>query len=430
VTVKAPRRLYLQVITAIILGIVLGHYFPDLGVRLKPLGDVFIGMIKLLVAPIIFVTVVVGIAKAGGGSGSSVGRLGLKAFIYFEVVTTLAMILGLCVGHLINPAEGMNVNLSSLDASGVSAYKAAAKPFSVEAFLIHIVPTSMVEPFVKGDMLQILFLSILTGIALSKTGETGARIASALDKVAIQFFAMVALVMKFAPIGAFGAMAFTIGKFGVSSLSNLGTLLLCFYVTCFLFVAIVLNTIVYWSGFSLVSLARYFKDEALIVFATASNEAVLPALVGKLQRLGCKKEVVGLALPMSYAMNLDGACIYYTLALTFMAQAIGVDLTWGDQLTFLAILLLTSKGSATVTGGGFITMAATLATVGGKVPVDAMILLVGIDRFMSEARSFTNFCGNVIATIAISRLENALDMEQAKAVLNPHADRVIIQQPA
>jgi len=416
-SISNPRGLYIQVIAAIAVGIVLGHFYPSFAVQLKPLGDVFISMIKLLVAPIIFVTVVVGIAKAGGESGGRVGRLSLKAIIYFEIVTTLAMVIGLAVGHFVHPGVGMNVDLGTVDTSSVASYKTAAKPFSVVDFLVHIVPSSLLEPFIRGEMLQILFLSVLIGLALSRTGETGKKITSALDNLTLPLFAMVAMIMRFAPVGAFGAMAFTIGRFGVGSLSNLGTLLLSFYITCALFIGIVLGVIAHFSGFSLLALARYFKDEAVIVLATASNEAVLPALVGKMERLGCRQDVVGLALPMSYALNLDGACIYYTVALAFMAQAINVDLTWADQLTFLAILLLTSKGSATVTGGGFITLAATLATVGGKVPVDAMILLIGIDRFMSEARSFTNFCGNVVGTIAISRAEGAIDMNQASRAL-------------
>ena len=428
-SITNPRGLYLQVIVAIVVGIALGHFYASLAVQLKPLGDVFISMIKLLVAPIIFVTVVVGIAKAGSGSGARVGRLSLKAIIYFEIVTTIAMIIGLGVGHFIHPGAGMNVNLGAIDTSSVSSYKDAAKPFSTVDFLVHIVPSSLLEPFIKGEMLQILFLSILIGLALSKTGAVGKSIVAALDKLTVPLFAMVAMIMRFAPVGAFGAMAFTIGRFGVGSLSNLGTLLLSFYITCALFIGIVLTTIAYIAGFSMPALARYFKDEALIVLATASNEAVLPALVVKMERLGCRQDVVGLALPMSYAMNLDGACIYYTLALAFMAQAINVDLTWADQFTFLAILLLTSKGSATVTGGGFITLAATLATVGGKLPVDAMILLIGVDRFMSEARSFTNFCGNVIATIAISRSENAIDMEQAKHQLGYKTGKVLSPEP-
>ena len=428
-SITNPRGLYLQVIVAIVVGIALGHFYASLAVQLKPLGDVFISMIKLLVAPIIFVTVVVGIAKAGSGSGGRVGRLSLKAIIYFEIVTTLAMIIGLGVGHFIHPGAGMNVNLAAIDTSSVSSYKDAAKPFSAVDFLVHIVPSSLLEPFIKGEMLQILFLSILIGLALSKTGGVGKSIIGALDKLTVPLFAMVAMIMRFAPVGAFGAMAFTIGRFGVGSLSNLGTLLLSFYITCALFIGIVLTTIAYVAGFAMPALARYFKDEALIVLATASNEAVLPALVVKMERLGCRQDVVGLVLPMSYAMNLDGACIYYTLALAFMAQAINVDLTWADQFTFLAILLLTSKGSATVTGGGFITLAATLATVGGKLPVDAMILLIGIDRFMSEARSFTNFCGNVIATIAISRSENAIDMDQAKHQLGYKTGKALSPEP-
>jgi aerobic C4-dicarboxylate transport protein len=278
-------------------------------------------------------------------------------------------------------------------------------------------------------MLQVLFLAIMAGFALALSGEAGKKLVEALEWVTVPLFRIVGIVMQFAPVGAFGAMAFTIGKFGIGSLESLGLLMACFYLTCAVFIVVILGGIARLSGFSLWEILKHFKDEALIVFGCASNEVVLPSLVDKMERLGCKKAVVGLVLPMSYAMNLDGACIYYTMAIAFMSQALDIRLTWVDQVTIFGVLLLTSKGSATVTGGGFITLAATLATVAGKVPVEAMILLLGVDRFISEARAFTNFCGNVVATIALSRMEGAIDLDRVKYVLaNPHATLALEQQ--
>ena len=426
---KQSIKLYIQVLVAITLGIVLGHFAPDLSVELKPLGDLFIRMIKMMVAPIIFVTVTVGIAKAHGGTAVKLGRLGLKTIIYFEIVTTFAMVSGLAVGMIFKPGYGMNVDLASMDTSAVASYKTAGKPFSIVEFLINIVPTSLIEPFYKGEILQVMFLAAMVGFALALSGEAGKKLVEVLEWVTIPLFKIVGIVMQFAPVGAFGAMAFTIGKFGVGSLKSLGLLMGCFYLSCAIFIVVILGGITRLSGFSLWGVLKYFKDEALIVFGCASNEAVLPALVDKMQRLGCKKSVVGLVLPMSYAMNLDGACIYYTMAIAFMSQALNIHLTWLDQMTIFGVLLLTSKGSATVTGGGFITLAATLATVAGKVPVEAMILLLGVDRFISEARSFTNFCGNVVATIALSRMEGAIDLDHARYVLaNPDAELPLAQQ--
>jgi len=412
------KKLYIQVICAIIAGVLLGHFYPDVSIEFKPLGDVFIRMIKMMIGPIIFVTIVVGIAKGHAESAASFGKLALKTVIYFEVVTTFAMAIGLAVGLYMQPGAGMNVDLSSVDTSSVASYKAAAVPFSTVDFILHVVPTSLIEPFVKGDMLQILFLSVLCGFALSLSGLPGQSIVTQLEKATVPLFKIVGMIMRFAPIAAFGAMAFTVGKFGLGSLKNLGLLVMCFYITSAIFIVIILGSLARYSGFKPWTLLKYFREEALIVFACASNEAVLPALVKKLEGLGCRKGVVGVVLPMSYALNLDGACIYYTMAIAFLAQALNVELSWIDLLTIFGILLLTSKGSATVTGGGFITLAATLATVHGKVPVEAMVLLLGVDRLLSEARSFTNFCGNVVATIFMARLEGAIDMTHANKVLN------------
>lgn len=415
--IASSKKLYIQVLCAIAIGVILGHFYPQLSVEFKPLGDVFIRLIKMMIGPIIFVTIVVGIAKGHSESAASFGRLTFKTIVYFEVITTFAMAIGLAVGLIFQPGAGMNVDLATMDTSAVSTYKSAAVPFSTIEFLLQIVPTSLVEPFLKGNMLQVLFLSVFVGFALSLSGRPGASITLALEKVTVPLFKMVGLIMRFAPVAAFGAMAFTVGKFGIGSLKNLGLLVLCFYLTSAIFIVLILGGIARFSGFRPWHLLRYFKEEALIVFACASNEAVLPALVHKMEKLGCKKGAVGVILPMSYALNLDGACIYYTMAIAFMAQAINVDLTWVDLLTVFGVLLLTSKGSATVTGGGFITLAATLATVAGKVPVEAMILLLGVDRLLSEARSFTNFCGNVVATVVLSKAGDAIDMEHARKVL-------------
>ncbi|MFS0754396.1 C4-dicarboxylate transporter DctA [Noviherbaspirillum sp. 1P10PC] len=417
---KQTKKLYVQVLLAITFGIMLGHLAPDLSVKFKPLGDLFIRLVKMMVAPVIFVTVAVGIAKGRSGNAIKLGRLGFKAIMYFEIVTFLAMVTGMAVGLIFKPGSGMNVDLALIDTSAVASYKAAGKPFSIIEFLINIVPTSLIEPFYKGEMLQVVFLAIIVGFALALSGDAGKKLVEVLEWMTVPLFRIIGIVMQCAPVGAFGAMAFTIGKFGIGSLTSLGLLMACFYLTCAIFIVVILGSITRLCGFSLWAILKYFKDEALIVFGCASNEAVLPALVHKLQQLGCRKAVVGLVLPMSYAMNLDGACIYYTMAIAFMSQALDIHLTWLDQLTIFGVLLLTSKGSATVTGGGFITLAATLATVAGKVPVEAMILLLGVDRFISEARAFTNFCGNVVATIALSRMEDAIDLDRAGYVLaNP-----------
>ena len=426
---KQSKKLYIQVLLASALGIALGHFAPDLSVEFKPLGDLFIRMIKMMVAPIIFVTVTVGIAKAHTGTAVKLSRLGLKAIIYFEIVTILAMVTGLAVGLIFKPGSGMKVDLALIDTSAVASYKAAGKPFSIVEFLINIAPTSLIEPFYKGEMLQVLFLATIVGFALASSGEAGKKLVEVLEWMTVPLFKIVGILMQFAPVGAFGAMAFTIGKFGIGSLKSLGLLMACFYLTCAIFIVVILGGITRLSGFSLWAILKYFKDEALIVFGCASNEAVLPALVHKMQQLGCRKAVVGLVLPMSYAMNLDGACIYYAMAIAFMSQALDIHLAWLDQMTIFGVLLLTSKGSATVTGGGFITLAATLGTVAGKVPVEAMILLLGADRFISEARAFTNFCGNVVATIALSRMEDAIDLDHAEYVLaNPDAT-LPLEQP-
>jgi len=427
---KSSKSLYLQIVCAVIAGILLGHLYPKLAVDFKPLGDIFIRLIKMMVAPIIFVTIAVGIAKSHNDSASGFFKLTVKAIVYFEVVTVLAMLLGLAVGMLIHPGAGMNVNLAGIDTSSIQTYKASGKPFSTTDFLLGIVPTSFVEPFLKSEMLQVLFISVLVGFALSHSGSAGRTITEFIESATIPLFKMVGTIMRFAPVGAFGALAFTVGKFGIDSLKSLAYLVACFYLTSAFFITIVLGTISRIAGFNLWKVLRYFKDEALIVFACASNEAVFPALVEKMERLGCSKSVVGLALPMSYALNLDGACIYYTLAITFMAQALNIHLTVTDLITIFAVLLLTSKGSATVAGGGFVTLAATLATVAGKVPVEAMILLVGVDRFMSEARSLTNFCGNLVATLAISRSAGAIDMRVAQGQLDSNKKLVEMKSDA
>ena len=407
-------HLYFQVLTAIFLGVLLGHLCPNLAVALKPLGDGFIKLIKMLIAPIIFATVVSGIAKVS--DMKAVGRVGLKAFVYFEVVSTLALAIGLIVVNLIQPGAGINADPNALDAQAVAAYTTGAKALTATDFILHIIPETIVGAFAGGEILQVLLFSVLFGVALARSGEKGRSIVTGIDRLSHIFFDMIRLIMHLAPIGAFGAMAFTIGQYGIGSLVSLGKLLACVYLTCLLFIFLVLGTIARLAGFSIWRFLRYLKEEILIVLGTSSSEAALPRMIAKMENLGCRKSVVGLVIPTGYSFNLDGTSIYLTMAAVFVAQATNVSLTLGQQLGILGILLLTSKGAAGVTGSGFITLAATLSSV-GTVPVAGLALLIGIDRFMSEARAITNLIGNGVATMVVARWENAVDMERAQAVL-------------
>jgi len=407
-------HLYFQVLVAIGAGIVLGYFFPGLATKLKPLGDAFIKLIKMMIAPIIFTTVVVGIARIG--NLKKVGRVGLKSIIYFELVSSLALVIGLVVVNLAHPGAGINADVSTLDAKALASYTTGAKSLSTVDFFLHMIPDSVVGAFAGGEILQVLLFSVLFGLALAHLGSKGKNLVDLIDQVSYALFSVIAIVMRFAPIGAFGAMAFTIGAYGVGTLVSLGKLMACVYLTCLLFVFVVLGTIARLARFSLWQFLRYIKEEILIVLGTSSSEAALPRMITKLENVGCARPVVGLVIPTGYSFNLDGTSIYLTMAAIFIAQATNVQLTLGQQISILAVLLLTSKGAAAVTGGGFITLAATLSTT-GHIPVAGLALLLGIDRFMSEARAITNLIGNGVATMVIAKWEGALDMQQARAVL-------------
>jgi aerobic C4-dicarboxylate transport protein len=406
------RLLYVQVLLAIAGGILLGYFDPGFGASLRPLGDAFIKLIKMLIGPIIFTTIVAGIG--GMGDLKAVGRVGLKALIYFEFVTTLALIIGLVVANAFTPGAGIHATVASLDATTIANYTKAAENLSTVDWLLHLIPTTFASAFTGGDVLQVLLISLLFGSALAALGERGKTVVALLHDVAKVFFVMVNHIAKVAPIAAFGAMAFTVGKFGLGSLASLAELMACVYLTCFLFIVVVLGGICRWSGFSLWKLVRYLREEILIVVGTSSSEAALPGLMTKLERAGCGKAVVGVVVPSGYSFNLDGTCIYLTMAALFIAQATDTPLSLGQQLGLLAVLLLTSKGAAGVTGSGFITLAATLAAT-GTVPVAGMALILGVDRFMSEARAVTNFIGNAVATIVVAKWDRSFDPEAGSA---------------
>ncbi len=416
---KFYKHLYFQVLTAISIGVCVGHFYPETGAAMKPLGDGFIKLIKMIIAPVIFCTVVTGIA--GMDDMKKVGRVGAKALLYFEIVSTLALAIGLFVVSFIKPGAGMNADVSKLDTSALANYTSKAQSHSTVDFLMNIIPNSVVDAFAKGDILQVLFFAILFGFALSVLGKRGKVVFKLIDDIAHVLFGIVGVIMKAAPIGAFGAMAFTIGKFGIGSLSKLGMLMGSFYLTCVLFVVIVLGTIAKLSGFNIFKFIKYIKEELLIVLGTSSSEAVLPRMMVKLENLGCSKSVVGLVIPTGYSFNLDGTSIYLTMAAVFVAQATNTPLTWTQTFTILGVLLLTSKGAAGVTGSGFITLAATFAAI-PTIPVAGLALILGIDRFMSEARALTNLVGNGVATVVVSRWENELDRSRMERVLNNESD--------
>lgn len=401
--------LYVQVIFAIIVGILLGHFFPEFGESLKPLGDAFIKLVKMIIAPVIFLTVVTGIA--GMNDMKSVGRVAGKAILYFLTFSTLALVVGMIIANIIQPGVGLNIDPSTLQSAKVSEYVSKAQESSMIAFFMNIIPTTVLSPLTEGNILQVLFVSVLFGISLASVGERGKPITDLLQVAAAPMFKLVSIVMKVAPIGALGAMAFTIGKYGLHSISNLMLLIVTFYITSILFVLLILGAVARYNGFSIVGLIRYIKDELWLVLGTSSSEAALPNLMQKMEAAGCKKSVVGLVVPTGYSFNLDGTNIYMTMAALFIAQATNTDLTIGQQITLLLVAMLSSKGAAGVTGAGFITLAATLSVVPG-LPVEGMALILGIDRFMSECRALTNFIGNACATIVVARWENALDKEQ------------------
>ncbi len=405
--------LYVQVLIAIAIGIALGILDPKLGAAMKPLGDAFIALIRMMIAPVIFCTIVHGIATMG--DLGRVGRVGLKALLYFEAVSTVALVVGVGMAELLKPGQGFNID-PSLNPSTVATYVNSAKGDSVAAHLLAIIPSSFLDALAKGDLLQVLLVALLSGIAVSRMGEAGERIAGAIDAAGQMFFRIIAIIVRFAPIGAFGAMAYTVGAFGANALAHLGYLILTFYLTSLLFVLVVLGAIAWLCGFSIIRFIAYIKDELLIVLGTSSSETVLPHMIRKMQRLGASKSVVGLVIPTGYSFNLDGTNIYMTLAILFLAQATNTPLSLGQELEIIGIAALTSKGASGVTGAGFITLAATLAIV-PDIPIQSLAVLVGIDKFMSECRALTNLIGNGVATVVISRWEGELDKAQLNRTL-------------
>jgi aerobic C4-dicarboxylate transport protein len=399
-------HLYVQVLAAILLGVALGHFWPETGASMKPLGDAFIKLVRMIIAPVIFLTIVTGIA--GMSDLGKVGRLAAKTFGYFLLFSTLALVVGLVVANVVQPGAGMHIDPATLDAAAVSDYAAKAHEQSLTGFLLNVIPSTFVGALADGEILQVLFIAILSGVSLALVGERGRALLTLLESVSAVVFRLVAILMRAAPVGAFGAMAFTIGRYGLASLANLALLVASFYLTSALFVLLVLGAVARLNGFSVLRLIAYLKEELLLVLGTSSSEAALPSLMEKMEAAGCPKAVVGLVVPTGYSFNLDGTNIYMTLAALFIAQATGIDLSLGDQLLLLSVAMLSSKGAAGVTGAGFITLAATLSIVPG-VPVAGMALILGIDRFMSECRALTNFTGNAVATIVVSRWEDSLD---------------------
>jgi aerobic C4-dicarboxylate transport protein len=409
------RSLYVQVVTAVVAGVLLGHFYPTLGAEMKPLGDAFIKLIKMLIAPIIFCTVVIGIA--GMEDMKKVGKTGGLALLYFEVVSTLALIIGLVLVNVMQPGAGMNVNAASLDTKGIAAYTGPGKMTSTVDFLMNLIPNTVVDAFAKGEILQVLLVAVLFGFALHRFGGRGTIVFDVIERGSHVLFTIIGYIMKLAPLGAFGAMAFTIGKYGLVSLFSLGKLMAAFYATCLIFIFVVLGLIARLHGFSIWKFIKYIKEELLIVLGTSSSESVLPRMMEKMENLGARKSTVGLVIPTGYSFNLDGTSIYLTMAAVFIAQATNTPMTLTQELTLLAVLLLTSKGAAGITGSGFIVLAATLSAV-GTVPVAGLALILGIDRFMSEARALTNLVGNGVATIVVAKWTGDLNTEQLHARLN------------
>ncbi|MFG1282114.1 dicarboxylate/amino acid:cation symporter [Xanthobacter autotrophicus] len=412
---KFYHHLYFQVIIAIIAGILLGHFYPDVGASLKPLGDAFIKLVKMVIAPVIFLTVVTGIA--GMRDLAKVGRVAGKAMIYFITFSTLALLIGLVVANVVQPGSGLNIDPKSLDPKAVAGYAAQAHDSTIIGFLMNIIPTTPISALASGDILQVLFFAVLFGIALGGVGDAGEPVMKILNSASAAMFRLVAILMKAAPVGAFGAMAFTIGKYGIGSVANLAMLIVTFYITAALFIFVVLGLVARYNGFSLWKLLKYIREELLLVLGTSSSEAALPGLMLKMERAGCAKSVVGLVIPTGYSFNLDGTNIYMTLAALFIAQATGIHLSFEEQILLLLVAMLSSKGAAGITGAGFITLAATLSVV-PSVPVAGLALILGIDRFMSECRAITNFIGNAVATIVVARWEGELNKDQLNRALN------------
>lgn len=424
------KVLYVQVLFAIACGVLLGYLEPKMGVDLKPLGDGFIKLVKMIIAPVIFCTVVHGIA--GMQDMKKVGRVGGKALLYFEIVSTFALLIGLVVANVAKPGAGFNADLSTLDTKAIEGFTAKAHAQSTVEFILNIIPNTFIDAFAKGDILQVLLIAILFGFSLAAAGEKGKPVFDFVEQVSHVLFGIVNTVMKLAPLGAFGAMAFTIGKYGVGALVPMAKLMGSFYITCALFIFIVLGSIARYTGFSIVKFIKYISEELLIVLGTSSSESALPKLMAKLEKMGCSRSVVGLVVPTGYSFNLDGTNIYMTMAALFIAQATNTELTLMQELTIVGVAMLTSKGASGITGAGFITLASTLAVV-PTIPIAGMALILGIDRFMSEARALTNIIGNAVATVVISRSENELDMDKMERALagELHDDHAVIApQPA
>lgn len=424
------KSLHFQVFFAIAAGIALGHLYPAAGASMRPLGDAFIKLIKMIIGPIIFCTIVTGMA--GMDDMKKVGRVGAKALIYFEIISTIALIIGLAAVKIFQPGAGMNVNVDTLDTKAIEAYTTAAKSQNGLDFFMNIIPSTVVDAFAKGDILQILLFSLLFGMSLSMMGEKGKMLFHVIGEVSHVLFGIVDILMKLAPVGVFGAMAFTIGKYGITSLGPLGKLLGSFYLTCAVFILLVFVPVAKWAGFNLFKFIGYIREELLIVLGTSSSESVLPRMLDKMERLGCSKSIVGLVIPTGYSFNLDGTAIYLTMSALFLAQATNVHLTMTQELTIIAVLLLTSKGASGVTGSGFIVLAATLSTIPG-IPVAALAVIFGIDRFMSMGRAFTNLIGNGVATIVVSEWEKEMDKEKMMSVLygeQATADEEAVHVPA
>ncbi|MCT8343528.1 MULTISPECIES: dicarboxylate/amino acid:cation symporter [Photorhabdus] len=409
------KSLYFQVLLAITIGILLGHFYPELGTEMKPLGDGFVKLIKMVIAPVIFCTVVTGIA--GMESMKAVGKTGAIALVYFEIVSTIALIIGLIVVNVMQPGAGMNIDPSTLDVKAVSLYAEKAAEQGIIAFLLDVIPASVIGAFASGNILQVLLFAVLFGFALHRLGEKGKSIFNIIDGFSHVIFGIINMIMRLAPLGAFGAMAFTIGKYGIGTLVQLGQLIVCFYITCILFVIFVLGTIAKATGFSIFRFINYIKEELLIVLGTSSSESALPRMLDKMEKAGCQKSVVGLVIPTGYSFNLDGTSIYLTMAAVFIAQATNTHMDIVHQITLLVVLLLSSKGAAGVTGSGFIVLAATISAV-GHLPLAGLALILGIDRFMSEARALTNLIGNGVATIVVAKRCRQLDEGKLNEVLN------------
>ena len=427
IAVPLYRRLYVQVLVGIALGVAFGHFFPSLGADLKPLGDGFIKLIKMLLAPVIFATIVVGIARMG--DLKEVGKVGAKALLYFEVLSSIALVVGLLVVNVLKPGVGMKVDPATLDTKSISAYTshAASQQGGAVEFVMNVIPKTIVGSFADGNVLQIIFFAVLFGAAMARLGHRGRAVVDGLEMVLQGLFGIVRIVMVLAPIGAFGAIAFTIGKYGIGSLASYGKLIVAVYGTCLLFVIIVLGAVAKICGVSLLAFLRFIREELLITFGTASTESVLPQMMRKLEQAGCEKTVVGMVLPAGYTFNPDGTAIYLTIGAIFVAQATGIDLTISQQMVILGVLMLTSKGSAGVAGAGFVTLAATLGSI-PEIPVAGLVLLLGVDRFLNEARAITNLIGNGLATIAVAKWEGAFDSQRWNEITGDKARAAFVSE--